>query len=311
MLQTMYRQTIVYNRRGTQLSTGQASMTRGPDMDQSISRGSRHPAIPLPPCSWKQLEDLREVRAVLEDIRNRPRTNIYECAELYDLAYPGYEGDCAYYLQQGSRGHVLYLGVGTGRIFAPLASQNSQAIGVELSPTMVQWLQQKHPYLRTGTLIEGDVTKIDLPQSHFDTVLAPYSFLQVIAAEKLAALLKSIRTWLKPGGRFCTDTFSPYSIPFRIPGLETNTRGNGAELQIVTYIVYDHLQQAMTELTRVQTPERDELLEMNLRYYFPQELVEAMHAAGFESVTIAGGYQGETFDPLTNDVLVYEANARE
>ncbi len=92
------------------------------------------------PSDWEQIDDDREVERVLGRLRDTTRTAVYECPELYELAYPGYPGDREYYLSKTQAGDVLYLGVGTGRIFLPMAAQNPHALGVESSSDMCRVL---------------------------------------------------------------------------------------------------------------------------------------------------------------------------
>lgn len=263
--------------------------------------------LPHSPADWDQIENPAAVREILADLQTKTRREVYQCAELYDLAYPGYPGDRDYYLEQGRHGRVLYLGVGTGRLFCPLAEANPQTVGIDNSAPMLRRLRQRSPGLHADQLIEADATEAELPAGQFDTVLAPYSFLQVIPPEKVSQLLANVRRSLAPGGKFRTDTFSPYLIPFRKPGLETNVRRIGAETRIAIYVVYDHLRRQMTELAHVATPEDEHVLEMHLSYLFPHEILVALEQAGFADVHVHGGYEQEPFDPVASQVLVYEA----
>lgn len=259
---------------------------------------------------WRQIEDRDEVDQTLERIGAMPCCDVYQCPDLYELAYPGYQGDLEYYLDKGREGKVLYVGLGTGRIFAPLARQNPEALGIESSPQMLDLFHRRHPDIAPGRLIQADAATADLPEDHFDAVLAPYSFLQVIAEEKLRKLLANVRRWLNPVGRFSTDTFSPYLVPFCKRGLEASIRCIGPDTRVAIYVLYDHLRQSMTEMALICSGGQERLLRMHLHYYFPHELRAACQAAGFDEVRIFGGYCGEPFDPCENEVIVYEAQRR-
>ncbi|HEX3147903.1 MAG TPA: class I SAM-dependent methyltransferase [Gemmataceae bacterium] len=106
---------------------------------------SEWPPLPIvgghsPKRAWDIIDHPDEVRRVLERIRRTARFDVYRCADLYDLAYPGYGGDADYYLSKGRVGKVLYLGVGTGRIFTRIAQLNPEAIGLDTSGEMIDWL---------------------------------------------------------------------------------------------------------------------------------------------------------------------------
>ena len=263
------------------------------------------------PKRWDQIEDPVEVRRILGRIQATTRYDVYQCAELYELAYPGYEGDADYYLKKGGRGRVLYLGVGTGRIFSRLARENPEAIGIDNSPEMLGLLHRRHPQIAAKQAILADAVTAELPEAEFDSVLAPYSFLQVVEPEAVPRLLQNVRRWLKPGGRFYTDTFSPYLIPFLNRGLEANVRRIGTDTRIAIYVLYDHLRQSMQEMALVCRDGDERLLQMDLHYHFPHELLAALEGAGLDNVRVAGGYRGERFDPSQNEVIVYEARRPE
>jgi len=237
--------------------------------------------------SWEQIENQQEVARVLERIQWATKSDVYKCASLYDLAYPGYEGDKDYYLEKGKEGKVLYLGIGTGRIFAPLAEANPDAVGLDISPEMIDLLLRKNPLIAKKQVMQADALTADMGENQFDTIVAPYSFLQCFDDDDTARLLENIRKWLKPGGKFHTDTFSPYLIPFTKKGLESSVRSIEDRVKIAIYVLYDHFNQKMKELALIERDgEPDRVLEMNLHYYFPHELHAMMQKAGLEAPQI-------------------------
>lgn len=259
------------------------------------------------PAEWQQIEDAPSIAAVQAAIRSAAQADAFRAAELYELAYPGYAGDRDFYLNKAKQGRVLYLGAGAGRLFGDMARTNPQVVAVERSPQMADMLRERHPHVRPDQLIVADAVTVELEGESFDTVIAPFSFLQVVNEESLPQLLANIDGALKPGGRFYTDTFSPYLIPFRKPGLEASIRRIGAETRIAIYIAYDHLKQTMHEMAYVDKDGHPTTLHMYLQYYFPKEVVRALEQAGFDEPTVGGGYRGEPFDPVTNEVFVYQA----
>jgi SAM-dependent methyltransferase len=256
---------------------------------------------------WEFLEDAADINTVLAGLGACRRLPVYSCAELYDLAYPGYPGDGNFYLEKAGSGRVLYLGIGTGRIFAPLAKRNSDAVGLDSSPDMIARLRKRFPHINDQQIMHADAANADLPAGHFDTIVAPYSFLQAIEPERVPRVLENVCRWLVPGGKFYTDTFSPYLIPFRRRGLETNQRQLGKNAHVTIYVRYNHLGRSMTELAHVVTPKDECVLEMHLYYYFPHEITAALRQAGFPYVQIDGSYAGELLDPAESEVIVYEA----
>jgi len=260
-----------------------------------------------PKHAWGVIEDPDVLRQVRRRLRRADRADAFRCPDLYDLAYPGYPGDAAYYLRHGRAGAVLYLGVGTGRLFAPLADANPEAVGLEASADMLDHLHRARPALR-GRVVRGDAAAADLGAGRFDAVLAPYSFLQCLDRAAACRVVHNAHRWLKPGGVFRTDTFSPYLIPFAGRGLEASVRAFAGGTRVAVYVRYDHIRQRMREYALVERPGApDRVLGMALRYDFPRQVRVLLTRAGFEPPGVSGGYAGEAFDPGENEVLVYEA----
>lgn len=258
-------------------------------------------------ADWGQIEDPSEVHQVEEMIREAQPLDVYTQAELYDAAYPGYPGDKDFYVEYGRQGSVLYLGSGSGRIFGPIAESNPNAVGVDISSEMVTLMKQKFPGAAKNTVLLGDASTLEYPNDTYDVVMAPYSFLQVIPEESLERMLQSIRSTLKPGGRFVTDTFSSHIIPFRRPGIETMKFSPRENIQIQLFITYNHIQQTMREIAVVDDGATRRATEMHLQYYFPRELARMLKEAGLTPTSINGDYSSEPFDPARHDIVVYEA----
>lgn len=258
--------------------------------------------------SWDQIVDSGKIADVLERLRGMVRHNVYSCPEEYDLVYPGYAGDLQYYMDRTRRGATLCLGIGTGRDFSNIAEANPDAVGIDCSPQMIELLRRKHPHIGDEQIKLADAAdERSFDTEQFDTIIGPYSFLQVVGRERMQQVLNNVHRWLKPGGMLYTDTFNPYLIPFHKPGLETSIREIGTETRIAIYVIYDHLKQHMQELAVVSRNGDEKLISMDLSYYLPPEIVSAIKRAGFASVEVHGGYQHEPFDTVQNEVLVYEA----
>lgn len=257
---------------------------------------------------WHEVENIEAVDGILAQLQGATRHDVYTCAEEYELADPGYEGDADYYVERARRGRVLYLGIGTGRIFLKILKANPNVVGLDSSPEMLRLLSRRQPHLSTDQVLLADAARTELPPNQFDTIVAPYSFLQVLDEESLPLILQNVQRWLKPGGRFHTDVYSPFLIPFRMQGLEASIRTVRADIRVAIYILNDHLQQTMTELAQIDSPRGRKLLEMRLHYYFPKQLAGLFCDAGLPQPIITGGYHGEPFDARTNEILVLETS---
>jgi SAM-dependent methyltransferase len=97
--------------------------------------------------------------------------------------------------QPGTR--FLEVGVGTGRIAAPLIRRGFPFTGVDVSEQMLDRLRQKVGDVPTLTVIQGDITQLPLPDGSQDVVLAVHIF--HLVPEWRKALDEALRV-LAPGG---------------------------------------------------------------------------------------------------------------
>jgi SAM-dependent methyltransferase len=138
-------------------------------------------------------------------------------AEYYDYV-PVYAGrtDVSFWVDAAreSRGPVLELGCGTGRVLLPTARAGIDITGLDASPRMLAVLRQRlasdSPEAQARVrLVEGDMRSFDL-RERFALVTIPFRpFQHLITVEDQMACLASIRRHLEPGGRLILDLFNP------------------------------------------------------------------------------------------------------
>ena len=96
-------------------------------------------------------------------------------------------------------GRILDAGVGTGRNI-PFYPPGAEVIGIDLSPAMLARAEQRRKVLgATVTLQQMDVTRLSLPDNHFDAAVATFLFC-VLPDELQVAALRELGRVVKPGG---------------------------------------------------------------------------------------------------------------
>lgn len=93
---------------------------------------------------------------------------------------------------------VLDLGCGAGVPATQWLAQHFDVTGVDISPRQLDLARELVP---TARFIEADIAAIQFPPESFSLVVAFYSIIHV-PREEHPALLRSIYSWLLPGGRF-------------------------------------------------------------------------------------------------------------
>jgi SAM-dependent methyltransferase len=112
----------------------------------------------------------------------------------------------------GSGGHILELGVGTGRLAVPLAQAGAPVgitvTGIDSSPAMLGKLAQRDVDGRVAVVCGHMVD--DAPAGPFDLVFVAYNTLFNLTAEGAqAACFHAVASRLHPGGRFIVEAFIP------------------------------------------------------------------------------------------------------
>jgi SAM-dependent methyltransferase len=148
-------------------------------------------------------------------------------ADVYDL-YVTQDFDVPFFVEEAgkTRGKVLELMCGTGRVSLPLAAAGADLTCVDASEGMLARLKEK---LRGRNLaarvVRADVRHLDLPPE-FDLAIIPFhSFSELVSEKDQELALEAIHGCLKEGGRLI--------CPLQEPGIRARLadgtlRSNGA-----------------------------------------------------------------------------------
>ena len=142
--------------------------------------------------------------------------NYARWAERYDIFYEAApEGELDFYLNAilQSHGSVLELGVGTGRIAIPAAAMGRDITGVELSPSMLERARAKAgaaPLPGTLTLIEADMSELNLSKRDFSLVMIPaHTLALVLEKERQIETLKRCADHMASDAKLIFNLFNP------------------------------------------------------------------------------------------------------
>jgi SAM-dependent methyltransferase len=109
----------------------------------------------------------------------------------------------------GSRGPILELGCGTGRVSIPLATTGVAVVGVDFSMPMLRRARTRARKAALGSrlrLVRSDIRALPFASNAFGTVIAPYGVLQSMpGADGLADALNAVSRVLAPGGSVWID----------------------------------------------------------------------------------------------------------
>src|SRR5258708_630586 len=142
-----------------------------------------------------------------------PQVSEYDSiARLYDPWSRSVVEDVPFYLEEArrSRGPVVELAVGTGRIAVPIASDGIRVIGVDSSPGMLEVAAERAKLAGAPVDLRlGDIRDPPIDE-HVPLVICPFrSFLHLHTDADRRKTLRAVHKLLQPGGRFIFDVFAP------------------------------------------------------------------------------------------------------
>ena len=130
---------------------------------------------------------------------------IYDAINKQDDDLPFYEQLC-----RDSKGKVLELCCGTGRLTIPLFKAGIDITGLDLEESMINRAKNKAQADNLDIpLIQGDIRDFSL-EDKFSLIFIPFNSIQNIYSwEDVEKVFKCIKAHLDEGGRFVFDVFNP------------------------------------------------------------------------------------------------------
>ena len=203
-------------------------------------------------------------------------------------------------------GHVLELGIGTGRIALPLAQRGVPVHGIDLSKAMVARLRAKPGGEEIGVTI-GDFATTTVDGSFHLVYLLCNTIMNLTTQAAQVACFRNVAAHLHPGGRFVIDVMTPQLQ--RLPPGETFQVFHGST-DYWGIDEYDIATQGLTSHHLEIVGGRVERFSPPFRYVWPSELDLMAELAGMTFRERWGGWKRE---PFTSDsykhVSVWEKSA--
>jgi SAM-dependent methyltransferase len=200
-------------------------------------------------------------------------------AHLYDPWSRSVTEDVPFYLEEARRsgGPVVELGVGTGRIAVPIASDGIRVIGVDASRGMLEVCAERAALSGVGANLDLRVGDLRDPpvRERVPLVICPFrSLLHMAVDDDRRKALRAVRGLLRPGGRFVFDVFTPSRDDIE----ETHGRWLEREPGIFERADWDEQARTLTLSVRDEDAEST----MQLSWLSPAEWQALLDDEGFE-----------------------------
>ncbi|MBL7961582.1 class I SAM-dependent methyltransferase [bacterium] len=237
-------------------------------------------------------------------------------ARFYDVIYDTIRTsvDHDYYLakMKTSRGPVLEVGVGTGRLFADALKQGVDIYGIDVNQTMLDQLQLRIPASENHRINLADVRDFSLNMK-FDLMVAPFRVMShLLNVEDQLAALRRIKTHLETDGTFIWDVFVPDPV-LCSKGLEPTMEFDGfwkegKKLQRIISVKPEPSRQINHATMRFiwddDDGKHDETWTFPLHYFYRYEIEHLLQIAGFKIIDLFGDFQEHKLDDTSKDFVV-------
>lgn len=143
---------------------------------------------------------------------------------------------------------VLEVGCGTGMILREIAPVAERAVGIDISPGMLEQAKA-----RGLDVLEGSATDLPFEDDSFDVV---YSFKVLAHVEEIERALSEVGRVLRPGGVATLEFYNPRSLRGLIKRLKRPTAVSEQTHDEEVYTRYDTLEQVQSYLPDTLTFDR-------------------------------------------------------
>jgi ubiquinone/menaquinone biosynthesis C-methylase UbiE len=216
-------------------------------------------------------------------------------APIYDQFAAGMTEDVPFYvaLARESRGPVVELAVGTGRVAVPIAEQTGRrVIGIDVSSEMLGLARRRAADAGVELeLRQGDMRELTLEVST-DLVICPFrAMLHLPGHDARVKLMRRVRNVLVPGGRFAWNAFvfDP-AIAQEIDGVWREEQG------VRNRSTYDYAERRI-DLTL------ENGATVQLWWVDRDEWEAAIDEAGLEIEALYGWFDETTFDEASREFV--------
>lgn len=234
----------------------------------------------------------------------------------YEATKPvGYSigGDLEYYQSRlaNVRGKVLEAGVGTGRLFIPLAQAGFQMEGIELSEEMLAICRAHCKTHRVeGKLIQGDLLTLN-QQNVYEAIIMPTGSVGLLGSD-LELLFRQFYEALQEGGRSIVDFAFPTdwsNVPTTSVVPLTATSGLTLESKPLSI---DWIEQSTTTLLKYEKWQNGRCIETELQsftlYWHKMDTIKKLlHEIGFRKVHLSSNYIYNKAPDVQSDIVTIEA----
>ena len=237
-------------------------------------------------------------------------------ARFYDVIYHNLRDsvDSDYFQSEGldSKGKVLEVGVGTGRLFQNSLNKGIDVYGIDVSESMLRILRKKIPVEQQYRISNQNIIDFSF-DFKFDLIIAPFRvIMHVLNKEDQLKALNNIYDHLNNNGRFIFDTFIP-DLKQLLNGIKDQVDFNGEYenghmLKRSASTQPDLINQIINVSFHLEWDENNKLRSddwsFQMRYFFRFELEHLIERSKFEDYKIYGDYKNSELSNASKEFVM-------
>jgi SAM-dependent methyltransferase len=249
-------------------------------------------------------------------------TSVFDAfAHYYDADYRDYvdDLDLILTLAQETGNPIVELGCGTGRLLAPLAAQQRDVTGVDVSGALLEIARNKLAAVDGGRhvkLVQADLRTYDLPRKDYAFAFCTSNTLMHLTTpqDQVIALRNTYRH-LRSGAALLIDLFNPDVVRLaQIDGLQEYADrwvDESTGTQVVKWVVrtVDWAQQLQETIFTYEEilpdgSSRRAICPFTLRFLWRNEAELMLQAAGFVVEHIWGDFEGSDYHAASDHLIL-------
>jgi len=237
-------------------------------------------------------------------------------ARFYDLIYHQQRDgvDNEYFQREikQTKGKILEIGVGTGRLFINALNQGADIYGLDISQSMIDVLYKKLSRDQYKRISLQNILDFNF-DFKFDLIIAPFRvIMHLLEKDEQIRALNNVYKHLNTNGRFIFDVFVP-DLTQLINGIDNyiDFEGEydpGRKIKRIISTRPDLINQIIHIKFRLEWDENNELKQEDwmipLRFFFRYELEHLIERSNFNRYKILGDYQGNELNQKSKDFII-------
>jgi SAM-dependent methyltransferase len=211
-----------------------------------------------------------------------------------------------------TKGRILEVGVGTGRLFTEAINQGADIYGIDISQHMIDVLVEKLRKEQRKRISLQNMIDFHFDYK-FDLIIAPFRvIMHLLDKEEQIRTLNNVFEHLNENGRFIFDAFIP-DLNQLMRGIQGHTDfegeyKKGKMLKRIVSTEPDLINQIIDITFKMEWDEDDKTRydewNMQLRYFFRYELEHLVERSRFSGYKILGDYQGNELNQASKDFIL-------